>query len=75
MRTPASSMCSIESADQHIALGISDDIDIDLDGVVEKAVEQHRRIVRHAYGFGDVAFQIGVAMHDFHRSSANHIAL
>ncbi len=62
------------AADQHLAVAVGDDVDVDLDRVVEEAVEQHRRIVRHLHRFADVARQVGVGMHHFHRAAAEHVA-
>ncbi len=62
-----------DTADQHVAVGIRDDIDVDLNGMIEKAVEQHRRRVGHAYRFADIARQIRVVVNDFHRAATEHI--
>ena len=55
------------------ALAIRQTIDIDLDRVIQKTVQQHRRVVRHLDRFAHVAFQIALFMHDFHRPAAEYI--
>jgi len=44
--TPASSMCSMMPPIADV-LAIAQGVDVNFDGVVEKAVKQHRRVVRH----------------------------
>ncbi len=46
--TPASSTCSMTAADDHLAGGVADGVDVDLDGVLEEAVDQHRPLGRQA---------------------------
>ena len=46
--TPASSTCSITAADEHLAGGVADGVDVDLDGVLEEAVDEHRPLGRQA---------------------------
>ena len=62
-----------DGADHHV-LAVADAIDIDLDRVVEKAVEQHRRFVADPYRLAHVALQVLVAVHDLHRPAAQHVA-
>ena len=56
------------------ALAVAQAIDIDLDRIVEEAVEQHRRIVGDLDRFAHVAFEVFLFVHDFHRAAAQHIA-
>ena len=42
--TPASSMCSMMPPITHVA-AVAERVDVDLDGVVEEAVDQHRAVV------------------------------
>ena len=63
-----------DAADQDIAFGISDQIDIDLGGVIEEAIEQYRRFVGDLDRIAHVARKILVIMNDLHRASAEHIA-
>src|SRR5471030_2594964 len=52
---------------------VGDAIDVALDGVVQEAVQQHRRIVRYLDRFAHVAFQVALLVDDFHRPAAQHI--
>ncbi len=49
-------------------------IHIHLDGIIEKAIQQHRRILAHPHGFAHVALKVFVAMDDFHRATAEYVA-
>jgi hypothetical protein len=71
--TPASSMCSITPPIRTLP-SVGDDVDVALDGVVEEAVQQHRRIVGHLHRVAHVAGQVGFAVDDFHRAAAQHVA-
>ena len=37
-----------DAGDEHVAVGIADRIDVDFDGVVQEAVDQHRIVARDA---------------------------
>ena len=63
-----------DAADQHVAFGVGDDVDVDFAGMIEEAVEQHRRGFGDAHGLADVARKIGVVVHDLHRAAAEHVA-
>ncbi len=60
-------------ADEHLS-AVADGIDIAFDGVIQKAVEQHRRIVTHLHRFAHIAFEVALFVHDFHGAAAQHIA-
>jgi hypothetical protein len=47
---------------------------VDLDRVVEEAVEQHRRLLAHLDRLAHVALEVLVAVHDLHRAAAEHVA-
>ncbi len=72
--TPASSICSITPPISTLLFGVGDHVDVDLAGVVEEAVEQHRRGIGHAHRVADVARQVGVVVDDLHRAAAEHVA-
>ena len=59
-------------ADEHI-LAVGDGVDIDLDGVAQIRVEQHRALARNHHGLGDVAGKLGVVVHDLHGAPAEHV--
>jgi hypothetical protein len=55
--TPACSMCSMMPP--MTPLAVAHRIDVDLDRVVEEAVEQHRRVVGHLHRLAHVALEVG----------------
>ena len=62
-----------DAADKHI-LAIADSIHIDFDRIVQKTIQQHRRIIGDLYCLAHIALEIGLLMHDFHGATAQHIA-
>ena len=62
------------ASDQHVAVLVSDHVDVNFDRVVEESVEQHRRIIGHLDRVADVARQVSIGVHDFHRAAAKHVA-
>ena len=62
------------TANQGLACVIADAINIALNGVIQKAVKQHRRVMADLDGLAHVAFQIALLMHDFHGPTPQHIA-
>ena len=66
-----------DAADHHAGGGVAavgNAIDIDLDRVVKEAVQQYRRLLTDLDRFTHVALEILVAVHDLHRTTAQHIA-
>ena len=57
----------------HDLLAVADRIDVDLDRLIEKVIEQHRRRIRHDECVAQIARQIGLVVHDFHRATAEHV--
>ena len=55
-------------------LAVGDAVHIDLDRVVQVAVDQHRVVAGHAHRFAHVAMQAGAVVDDFHRAAAEHVA-
>ena len=49
-------------------------VHVDLDRVVEEAVEQHRRLLAHLDRLAHVALEVLVAVDDLHRPAAEHVA-
>ena len=49
-------------------------VHVDFGGVVQEAVQQHRRIVADLDRFAHVALQVLLLVHDFHRAAAQHVA-
>ena len=62
-----------DAADEH-PLAVSDAIDIDLDGIVQEAVKQDRRIVRYLDRLTHVALEIALFVDNLHGAPAQHIA-
>ena len=60
------------AADEHV-LAVGDGVDIDLDGVAQIRVEQHRALARDHHGLGDVAGELRLVMHDLHGPAAEHV--
>ena len=56
-----------------VAVIIDHGVNVDLDGVVEKAVEQYWRIVRDFDRLAHIALEIALLVHDLHRPPAQHI--
>ena len=61
-----------DAADQHF-LAVADRVDVDLDRVVQEAVEQHRRIVADLHRLAHVALEVALLVHDLHRAPAQHV--
>ncbi len=53
---------------------VADRVDVDLGRVVEEAVEQHRRVVRHLHRLAHVALEVALLVDDLHRAAAEHVA-
>ena len=53
--------------------GIPDAIHIALNGVIQEAVQQHRRIVADLDRLAHVTLEVTLLVHDFHRAPAQHI--
>ena len=66
-------MCSI-TPPMKVCLPSRQAVDVAFDRVVQEAVQQHRRIVRHLDRFAHVALQVALLVHDFHRAAAQHVA-
>lgn len=48
-------------------------VDVDLDGVVEEAVDQHRAGRGDLGGLGDVRLEAGLVVDDLHAAAAEHV--
>ena len=55
------------------SLTVRQGVDIDLDRVLKKAVDQHRAGAGHLDRLGQIALQVGAVMDDFHRPPTKHI--
>ena len=63
----------LHDAADHDVLAVAERVDVDLDRVVQEAVEQHRRIVRHLDRLAHVALEIAAVVDDLHRAAAEHV--
>ena len=54
-------------------VAVGDGVDIDLDRVLQIAVDQHRAGAGHAHRVADVALQPGGVVDDLHRPAAQHV--
>ena len=61
-----------DAADEDFA-PVAERVHIHLDGIVEKAVQQHRRIVGDLYRVGHVAAQVLFLVDDFHGPAAQYV--
>ena len=48
-------------------------VDVDLDGVLQEPVDQHRVVGAHVGGLGDVGLERGVVVDDLHAPAAQHV--
>ena len=55
------------------SVAVAQRVDVDLDRVVQEAVEQHRRIVRDLDRLAHVALEIALLVDDLHRAAAQHV--
>ena len=60
------------TADQY-PLAVCDAVDIDLDRIIQEAIEQHRAVIGDLDRFAHVALEIALLMDDLHRAPAQHI--
>ena len=61
-----------DAADHHV-LAVAERVDVDLDRVVQEAVEQHRRVVRHLDRLAHVALEVAPVVDDLHRAASEHV--
>ncbi len=61
-----------DRADQHL-LAVRDRVNVDLRGLVQELIDEHRFSPRDSYCFTHVAHQLLFVVHDLHRSSAEHV--
>ena len=61
-----------DPADEHV-LAVGERVDVDLDGVGEVRVDQHRRLARHHHRLGDVAVELRRVVDDLHGAAAEHV--
>src|SRR5690606_32217517 len=54
-------------------LAVAQGVDVDLDGVFEEPVHQHRVLRVEFGGAGDVALERGLVVDDLHAASAQHV--
>ena len=52
---------------------VEEGVDVDLDGVLEEAVHQHRVVLGDLGGVGDVAGEVGLVVDDLHAAAAQHV--
>src|SRR5215469_3527669 len=53
-------------------LAVGDAIDIDLNGILEKAIDEHRTIRRYFDRAGHITFEIRLGIHQLHRAPAEN---
>ncbi len=72
-----------DTADQHLAGVVADRVDVDLGGVGEEAIDQHRALGRQpallaeaaeAGQLGHRPGEVVAVVHDLHRPPAEHVA-
>jgi len=62
-----------DAADQHVR-AVAHRVHVDLDGQIEKAVEQHRAVVGNFHRIDHVLTQVILVEHHFHGAPAEHVA-
>ena len=62
------------ATDKRGTLGVTNAVHIALNGVVQKTVKQHRRVMADLDGFAHVTLQVALLMHDFHGTATEHVA-
>ncbi len=62
-----------DAADQHV-LAVADRIDVHLDGQIQKAIQQHRAVIRHLHGVDHVLAQVILVEHHLHCPAAQDVA-
>src|SRR4051812_11395006 len=55
-------------------LVVGDAVDINLDSIVQVAVDEHWVVAGYAHRFAHVAVQAGAVIDDFHRPPTEHVA-
>ena len=63
----------LHDAADHYLSAVADGINVDFDGIVQKAIQQHRRIIRYLHSFAHIALKIRFDMDDFHCTSTQHV--
>ena len=61
-----------DTTDEYL-LTIAQAIDVDFNRVVQKAIEQHGRVVTDFDGFAHVSLEVCLLMHDFHGATTQHV--
>jgi hypothetical protein len=61
-----------DAADVHLG-AVAQCVDVDLDGILEEPVDEHRVLGGQFGGAGDVALQGVLVIDDLHAASAQHI--
>ena len=61
-----------DAAEVHVG-AVVEGVDVDLDGVLEEAVDQHRVVRGDFGGVGDVAGEVGLVVDDLHAAAAEHV--
>src|SRR6185312_3647238 len=61
-----------DAADVEVG-AVVEGVDVDLDGVLEEPVHQHRVVLGDLGRVGDVAFQVGLVVDDLHAPAAQHV--
>ena len=61
-----------DGADHHL-LAVRHGVDVHFHGLVEKAVEEHRRGIGDVHRAGEVALEVARAVDDLHGASAEHV--
>ena len=56
------------------ALAVAQAVHVDLNGVVQEAVKQHRGVVADLDGLAHVTLQVALVMDDFHGAATQHVA-
>ena len=69
---PASSMCSM-TPPRYSSVAVVERVDVDLDGVVEEPVDEHRVVGVSRVALGDVRRRAWLVVDDLHAAAAEHV--
>ncbi|MCY1280808.1 hypothetical protein D9M70_296020 [compost metagenome] len=61
-----------DRADHH-GFAVAHRVDVDFDGAVEEAIQQHRAVVGDLHGLAHVALELFFLVDDFHRAAAQYV--
>ena len=62
-----------DTGNEDVLVLVGQRIDIDLDGVAQVGIDQHRRVARNFHGFARITFEARTVIDDLHRTAAQNV--